>query len=227
MADEQDGSMDQRGRAKGASGGPARPEGSGEGSGKGGARAEGAGREPRADARRNRERLLAVARTVVAEHGTEASLRDIARRAEVGLGTLYRHFPTREALLEALLRQGFDRLAERAEALAEGAEPDEALREWLRDFAGGAGAYRGLAGSMMATLNDEGSPLSVSCHTMRAAAGRLLERAQASGHIRDDIDGTDLFALVNALSWIADQAPSLASRREHLFALVMDGLKPR
>ncbi|MFG1703106.1 TetR/AcrR family transcriptional regulator [Nonomuraea sp. M3C6] len=180
--------------------------------------------EPRADARRNRERILMVARVVVAEQGTEASLRDIARRAEVGLGTLYRHFPTREALLEALLRQGFDRLAARAEALADAGSPREALLEWLRDFAGGAGAYRGLAGSMMATLNDEASPLYASCHGMQAAAGRLLERAQAVGHIRGDIDGTDLFALVNALSWITDQAPSLAPRRDHLFSLVMDGL---
>ncbi|MEV0232905.1 TetR family transcriptional regulator [Nonomuraea sp. NPDC050786] len=181
-------------------------------------------KEQRADARRNRERILAVARGVVQEQGTEASLRDIARRAEVGLGTLYRHFPTREALLEALLRQGFDRLAGRAEALGESGSPYEALVEFLRDLIGGAGAYRGLAGSMMATISDEQSPLHASCMAMRSAAGRLLERAQAEGRIRADIDGTDLFALANALSWITDQAPSLGSRRDHLFGLVMDGL---
>ncbi|MGW0803993.1 TetR/AcrR family transcriptional regulator [Nonomuraea sp. NPDC002799] len=183
-------------------------------------------RPPRADARRNRERLLAVAAVVVAERGTDASLRDIARRAEVGLGTLYRHFPTREALLEALLGDRFDRLAERAETLTAQGAPGEALTEWLHDFVRGAGAYRGLAASMMSTLSDPTSPLYGSCHTMRAAAGRLLERAQAAGHIRGDIDGLDLFALVNALSWITDQAPALAERREHLFSLVMDGLAP-
>ncbi|MEV1178194.1 helix-turn-helix domain-containing protein [Nonomuraea sp. NPDC049784] len=184
-------------------------------------------KEQRADARRNRERILAVARTVVQEQGTEASLRDIARRAEVGLGTLYRHFPTREALLEELLRDGFDRLAGRAEALAESGSPYEALVEFLRELMGGAGAVRGLAGSMMATIQDERSPLHASCMAMRSAAGRLLERAQADGRIREDIDGTDLFALANALSWITDQAPSLDSRRDHLFGLVMDGLTPQ
>ncbi|MER6000182.1 helix-turn-helix domain-containing protein [Nonomuraea angiospora] len=183
--------------------------------------------ELRADARRNRERILAVARVVVEEQGTEASLRDIARRAQVGLGTLYRHFPTREALLEALLRQSFDRLAARAQALGESEAPYEALVAFLEDLIGGAAAYRGLAASMMATINDEESPLHASCAAMRSAAGHLLERAQAAGRIRADVDGTDVFALANALSWITDQAPSLASRRDHLFALVMSGLTAR
>ncbi|MEU1391856.1 MULTISPECIES: helix-turn-helix domain-containing protein [unclassified Nonomuraea] len=183
-------------------------------------------RNQRADAQRNRERILAVAAAVIEEQGTEASLRDVARRAEVGLGTLYRHFPTREALLEALLRQRFDLLAERARTLAGAAAPHEALVEWLRSFVAGAGAYRGLAASMMATINDEGSPLHASCHAMRQAGGRLLERAQATGEVRADVTGLDLFALASAVSWIADQAPSLAARGDHLFGLIMDGLRP-
>ncbi|NUP01611.1 MAG: TetR/AcrR family transcriptional regulator [Nonomuraea sp.] len=183
-------------------------------------------RGQRADAQRNRARILAVARTVIEEKGTEASLRDVARRAEVGLGTLYRHFPTREALLEALLRQRFDLLAGRAQELAESREPYAALVEWLRAFVAGASAYHGLAASMMATINDEESPLHASCLGMRQAAGRLLERAQAAGAVRADVTGLDLFALVSAVSWITDQAPSLASRGDHLFTLVMDGLRP-
>lgn len=183
-------------------------------------------RGQRADAQRNRARILAVARTVIEEQGTEASLRDVARRAEVGLGTLYRHFPTREALLEALLRQRFDLLAARAQEVADSPEPYAALLEWLRAFAAGAGAYRGLAGSMMATINDEASPLHASCLGMRQAAGRLLERAQAEGTVRADVTGLDLFALVSAVSWITDQAPSLSGRADHLFGLVMDGLRP-
>jgi AcrR family transcriptional regulator len=181
-------------------------------------------RRQRADAQRNYERLLSVAREVVDEQGTQASLRDIARRAGVGLGTLYRHFPTRDALLEALLRQGFDRLAAKAEALAGSRSPDEALMEWLRDFTRNSTAYRGLPGSMMALLADEHSPLHASCQAMRDAATRLLKRAQDTGHIRPDVDGTDLFALVNAIGWIAEQAPTLAARRDRLFSLVMDGL---
>jgi AcrR family transcriptional regulator len=186
-------------------------------------------RGQRADAQRNYERILAVARAVMDEQGTQASLRDIARRAGVGLGTLYRHFPTRDALLETLLRQGFDRLATKADALAGdgAANANQALMEWLRDFTRGSGTYRGLPASIMATLADEHSPLHVSCLAMREAATRLLKRAQDSGDIRPDIDGTDLFALINAIGWIAEQAPSLAARRERLFSLVMDGLACR
>ena len=157
--------------------------------------------------------------------GTQASLRHIARRAGVGLGTLYRHFPTREALLEALLGQRLDRLAAKAESLEASRPPEDALLEWLSDFAAGAAAYRGLAASMMATLSDESSSLHASCLAMRQAAARLLKNAQDAGHIRPDADGTDLFALVSAVSWIADQAPSIAVRRQHLLSLIVDGLK--
>jgi AcrR family transcriptional regulator len=181
-------------------------------------------RAQRADAQRNYDHLLEVARGVVDEQGTQASLREIARRAGVGLGTLYRHFPTRDALLETLLRQGFDRLAAKAASLESANSPDQALMEWLGDFSAGSTAYRGLAASMMATLGDEHSPLHASCLAMREAAARLLKRAQDAGHIRPDVDGTDLFALVSAVGWIGDQVPPVAARREHLFSLIMDGL---
>lgn len=182
------------------------------------------GRQQRADAQRNYERILEVARTVVEEQGTQASLRDIARRAEVGMGTLYRHFPTREALLEALLRQRFDRLATRAGDLEGAGDSHEALRRWLWEFLCGASAYRGLTASMMTTIQDESSPLHASCSAMREAAGRLLKRAQDDGRIRQDADGLDVFAMVSAVGWIAEQGPAVAGRREHLFTLVMDGL---
>ncbi|MFD7984514.1 TetR/AcrR family transcriptional regulator [Kitasatospora indigofera] len=178
----------------------------------------------RADAERNRERILEAARTVVGEQGTQASLRDVARRADVGLGTLYRHFPTREDLLETLLRERFDGLATRAADLGRTLEPAAALTEWLSGFIVSTGGYRGLAGSLMATLNDPDSPLHASCVAMRQAAGDLLGRAQEAGRIRPDIDGTDLFTLVNALGWIADQAPSEAGRGARLFTVFMDGL---
>ena len=182
-------------------------------------------RAPRADAQRNRARILDVARTVLREQGTQASLRDIARRADVGMGTLYRHFPTRDELLEALLRDHFDRLATQAEALDAAPDPGVALTEWLRHFATGSAAFRGLPGSLIATLTDESSSLHTSCMSMRDAAGRLLRRAQDCGQFRPDVDGTDLFALVSAVSWIADQSPKIAVRQEHLLSLVLDGLR--
>jgi AcrR family transcriptional regulator len=182
-------------------------------------------RAQRADAQRNYALLLDTARAVVAEQGTQASLREIARRAEVGLGTLYRHFPTRDALLEALLRESFDRLADSARRLAETHPPEQALHEWLHEFLAGNTAYRGLAASMMATLGDEKSALYASCRAMRQAATDLLEGAQATGRVRPDVDRLDLLALVSSIGWIVEQAPSMADRGDHLFALVWDALR--
>ena len=111
--------------------------------------------ELRADARRNRGELLDVARQVIAEEGVDASLRDIARRAGVGIGTLYRHFPTREALLAAIIDDGVRRLAVHAQQLAAARPPGEALDAWLTDVAGRIGPYRGLAASMLEAVTDE------------------------------------------------------------------------
>src|ERR1700677_1307593 len=118
----------------------------------------------RADARRNYDVLLSVAAQCFAEQGTDASLRDVARKAGVGIGTLYRHFPTREALLEAVLGSRFDRLRERADELAATASsPQQALGDWLAEFAAGSVTYRGLPNEVMSALHDRESPLHASC----------------------------------------------------------------
>lgn len=177
----------------------------------------------RADAQKNYDHLLAVARGLVKEQGADASLRDVARSAGVGLGTLYRHFPTREALLEALLRQGFDELAAEAGELATSRTPGEALVAWLRDLVACANDYRGAIAAMVAAIEDEGSALHTSCVTMKAAGTRLLVRAQAEGEARSDLDGADLFALVGALAWVGDQ-PALAPRADHLFDVIASAI---
>jgi AcrR family transcriptional regulator len=177
----------------------------------------------RADAKKNYDHLLAVARDVVAEQGVDASLRDVARRAGVGLGTLYRHFPTREALLEALLRTGFDELTAKAARVATSSSPDDALVSWLRDFVVGAHEYRGVAASMMSAIEDPKSALHASCVTMKAAGTQLLARAQAEGVARADLDGADLFALAAALAWLGDQ-PSHAARADHLFEVIASAI---
>ncbi len=177
----------------------------------------------RADARKNYDHLLAVARAVVTEHGADASLRDVARRAGVGLGTLYRHFPTREALLEALLRASFDELAAQAAELETSSSAEDALATWLRDCVAIAHQYRGVTAAMMAAIEDTVSALHASCVTMRAAGTRLLTLAQAAGTARSDLDGTDLFALVGALAWLNDQ-PSTASRADHLFGVIASAI---
>jgi AcrR family transcriptional regulator len=177
----------------------------------------------RADAKKNYDHLLAVARDVFTEQGANASLRDVARRAGVGLGTLYRHFPTREALLEVLLRASFDTLTAKAGELETSGSADDALVLWLRETIAVTHSHRGVISSMMAAIADPNSALHASCVTMRASGARLLARAQAEGLARADIDGADLFALVGALAWLNDQ-PSHAPRADHLFGVIASAI---
>jgi AcrR family transcriptional regulator len=177
----------------------------------------------RADARKNYDQLLGVAGVVLAEEGADASLRDIARRADVGLATLYRHFPTREALLEALLRTGFDQLTAQAGQLEASRAPGEALVAWLREFVACAARYRGVVTLMLAAIEDPASALHASCVAMRASGARLLARAQETGAARGDLDGADLYALAGALAWLSDQS-SLADRTDHLFDVIADAI---
>ncbi|MFF0134437.1 TetR/AcrR family transcriptional regulator [Streptomyces mirabilis] len=177
----------------------------------------------RADARKNRDHVLAVAGTAITEQGVDVSLRDIARRADVGLATLLRHFPTREALLEALLRTSFDEMTAQAGELDASSSPEDALVSWLRDCVAWTTEYRGVTVLMAAAIEDTESALHASCVTLRAAGARLLARAQAAGTARTDIDGTDLFALIAALAWLSDQ-PALAPRADHLFDVVASAI---
>ncbi|MER7154808.1 TetR/AcrR family transcriptional regulator [Streptomyces lydicus] len=178
----------------------------------------------RADARKNRDHLLAVAGAAITEQGVDVSLRDIARRADVGLATLLRHFPTREALLEALLRTSFDELTAKADELdVSTSSPEVALVSWVRDCVAWTTEYRGVTVLMAAAIEDVDSALHASCVTLRAAGARLLTRAQVAGMARNDIDGDDLFALIAMLAWLGDQ-PSLAPRADHLFDVVASAI---
>jgi AcrR family transcriptional regulator len=179
----------------------------------------------RADARKNYDHLLTVAREIIARDGAGASMRDVARQAGVGFGTMYRHFPTREALLEALLRTGFDAMTARADELEASSAVDEALVDWLRETVAAAHSYSGVTAAMMVAIEDPQSALHASCVAMRSAGARLLARAQAKGVARRDIDGADLFALIGALAWLADQ-PGLAPRANHLSSIIADAILP-
>ncbi|WP_395103683.1 TetR/AcrR family transcriptional regulator [Actinomadura sp. SCN-SB] len=176
----------------------------------------------RADARRNHERLVAEARAAFAEHGTEASLEDIARRAGVGIGTLYRHFPSRDALLEALLRERFDTLAAQAR---EAPATRDALLSWTRTLTESSTAYRGLVTAFLTTLRDESSALYASCKAMNAAASDLLARTQKAGEIRPDLEPSEFLTLTYGIAW-ADEQVAAPPRRDRLLALLFDGLRP-
>jgi len=173
----------------------------------------------RADARKNYSHLLAVARDVVAEHGADASMRDISRRADVGLATLLRHFPTREALFEALLCTNLDALTQKARELETSSPPGEALVSWFREGVAFVHSYSGVVALMVNAHSDPESALYASCATVHSAGERLLLRAQAEGTARADMDGVDLFALMSSLGWLVDQ-PSFAPRADHLFDII-------
>ncbi len=180
----------------------------------------------RADAKNNYDQILGVARDLLATGGADSSLRDVARTAGVGLGTMYRHFPTREALLEALLRTSFDQLGVRAGELERTDPSDAALVSWLREVIALAHNYSGAIRSMVAAIEDEASALHASCVAMKAAGTRLLVRAQTEGKARLDLDGADLFALVGALAWVKDQ-PTLTQRSERIFEIIIDAMRAR
>ncbi len=150
----------------------------------------------RADARKNYDLLIEVARDVFVEQGAEASLRDIARRAGVGMGTLYRHFPNRDSLLEALLRSRFAALTARAESLLLAADPAAALLEWLAESVAFTHQHRGIIAPLMSAIDDPESALHSACVALRAsryvaayprAAGRAgTARSQRRGAVRSD-----------------------------------------
>jgi AcrR family transcriptional regulator len=177
----------------------------------------------RADARKNYSHLLDVARDVVTEHGADASMRDIARRSNVGLATLLRHFPTRETLFEALLRTKLDALTQRAGELETSTPPDEALLSWFREWVAFAQSHRGVVAMMAAAHPNPDSALYASCAAVHSASARLLLRAQAEGTARTDMNGDDLFGLMSALGWLVD-IPSFAVRADYLFHIIASAI---
>jgi AcrR family transcriptional regulator len=182
-------------------------------------------RAMRADARRNHERLLAEARRAFAEHGAEASLEDVARRAGVGIGTLYRHFPNRDALLSAVFEDAVGHLVARAETLL--AEPNAcaALVTWLREIITRASEYRGLARALMAVSSGSPSELARCSDPILRAGGALLSRAQRSGAIREDAAIRDLLLLTHAIAIAAESSPDDPDLADRLLTLTLTGLK--
>ena len=181
----------------------------------------------RADARRNRQLLIAAALAAFTEHGADdASLDEIARRAGVGIGTLYRHFPNRQVLLEAVYRDQVEDLCAAARDRAAATTPAQALADWLRDLMAFAATKRNLTSSLMAVPEGKRSEVAMSCSAMvRDAADGLLARAQRSGEIRPDVDATDLLRLSHALAVASEMPSAHADQQERLLKVLLDGLR--
>lgn len=182
-------------------------------------------RPQRIDARRNRELLVAAAASVLTEHGPDASLEEIARQAGVGIGTLYRHFPTRQDLLEAVFRDHIETLCEYAEGLRDDPDPYVALRDWLWAQVQSAARWQGVAASVMLTMLDKGDDQPPACEDLRAAGTSLLEKAQAAGAVRSDVDVDDLCRMGSAISIASEDADDNGEIAQRLFGLMMDGVR--
>ena len=181
-------------------------------------------RKPRADAVRNRERVLEAAKAVFSAGGAEASLEAVARRAGVGIGTLYRHFATREALYEAVYRREVEQLGELAEQLKNEARPVDGLRRWLSANVEFVATKKGMAAAL--ALAAHGSPELHSYTFVRLtrAVGALLDRAVAAGEIRADVGPEDLLRALVGMCYLHDQ-PGWQSNVLRLMNVFVDGLR--
>jgi AcrR family transcriptional regulator len=178
----------------------------------------------RADARRNYERIVATAREMFFDQGVDVPLDDIVKRAGVGAGTLYRHFPTRETLVEAVYRQEIEDLAEGVRAVVKELPPEEALRQWMRQQINFHVNRSGLAAALKAAVDEDSETFHYCKTILRDAVGVLLEAAQAAGAARADLDAVDLMRLghgVGAAAKFADEAG-----RERLMVVLVNGLRP-
>jgi AcrR family transcriptional regulator len=183
-------------------------------------------RRPRADAVRNRERVLEAAKAVFSAGGPDASLEAVARHAGVGIGTLYRHFPTREALFEAVYRREVEQLGELSEALKSEPDPVEALRRWLRSNVEFVATKKGMSAALALAVNSTSDLTVYSFGRLTKAVGVLLDRAVAAGEIRADIGPEDVLRALIGMCYLHDQ-PGWQTSVLRLLDVFVDGLMIR
>jgi AcrR family transcriptional regulator len=178
-------------------------------------------RPKRADARRNYDKVLTAAREAFAQGGESTSLEEIARRAGVGIGTLYRHFPNRQALVEALYLEEVQDVCRSASELGDG-DPWVALNRWFERFIGYMATKQALAAELLNYL-DKDAPLFQVCRTSLFAAGEpLLKRAQDAGVVRPDVDIADVIQMVIGIAKIPASDPA---QTKHILRIALDGLR--
>jgi AcrR family transcriptional regulator len=176
----------------------------------------------RADARRNYDRLLAAAAAVFAERGADdVSLEEIARRAGVGIGTLYRHFPARQALLEAVYKDQVDGLEVLAGKLLASESPGAALGEWMRAFVAFGRTKRSMSSALVATIGKDSELMSACSMILRGCTETLLSRAQETGEARPEVRSADIMRLAHALIMATEMDPTDPDQPERLASLIV------
>ncbi len=182
-------------------------------------------RKPRADSQRNRERLIAAAKAGFTEKGAEVSLEEVARRAEVGIGTLYRHFPTRETLIEAVYRREVQNLGEAADRLAAEAAPAEALRRWMVLFIDYIATKKVIAATLESLVGGGSDLYAASSVQITGAVTRLVEAAAGAGQIRPDTQPDDVLRALVGFAYGHAQ-PGWRESALRLVEILMAGLRP-
>ena len=180
--------------------------------------------QTRADALRNRERLLEAAKAVFSAGGAEASLDAVAKRAGVGIGTLYRHFPTRESLFEAVYRREVQQLWELAEQLKGEGKPVDALRRWLRSNVEFVATKKGMSAALALAVHRSSDLHAYTLDRLTKAVGALLDRAVAAGEIRSDVSPEDLLRALVGMCYMHDQ-PGWQASVMRLVDVFVDGLR--
>ena len=181
-------------------------------------------RKPRADSVRNRERVLEAAKAVFSAGGPDASLEAVAKRAGVGIGTLYRHFPTREALFEAVYRREVDQLSEFAEQLKTAPAPVDALRRWMRSNVELVATKKGMIAALALAVQSSSELYAYSFDRLTKAIGTLLDRAVAAGEIRADVSAEDLLRALIGMCYLHEQ-PGWQTTVLRLMDVFIDGLR--
>ena len=185
-----------------------------------------ASRKPRSDVLRNRERLLDAAREVFSAGGADASLEAVARTAGVGIGTLYRHFPTREALFQAVYKHEVDQLVALAETLGSEASPVAGLRRWLHAHVGMVATKRGMLAALAPSVDGSSDLYVDSSARLTRSAAALMERAAAAGEIRSDVTPEEMMRALLGMCYTREQ-PGWQQTVIRLVDIFVDGLGVR
>ncbi len=179
----------------------------------------------RADAKRNYDRIVEVAREVFREKGYDAPLDEVARRAGVGAGTLYRHFPTKDALVDAVMQAWVDRVEQATgKTLAFEGPPREFLLRWFETYVALISYHKGGPAKLTSALGDDSSPIHHKCEVLTAANGRIVERLTAEGALKPGVEPIQLGRLVGGVATIADQSDLSPEAVRPLLEVVADGL---
>jgi AcrR family transcriptional regulator len=179
----------------------------------------------RADAQRNRERLIEAAREVFREQGYDASLDEVAKRAGVGAGTLYRHFPSRDVLMDAIMQSWVDRVNDSTDkVLLHEGEPRDLLLAWFETYVGLISMHKGGPAKITSAMGDEKSPIVTKCQTLKAATQRVVDRLEEEHALREHVEAVQMCRLVGGVASVADNSNLDRDAVRPLLEVIADGM---